>query len=376
MTSVRSPRNATAMSTSIRRGAIAARRFFLLFLVTVVTVLVGRGAFAQTTDRVVTSSGTVSGRVTATDANQVQLEDRAGEMKKIAIDQIREVQFGGEPAELKSARSMLLRGRAADSLEELAKIEPTDLDGAEQILLDEVDYVRAAATARVALAAGGDPREAGKLVADFVAKHPDSHHAYDMQELLGDLLARAGRVDNALAAFGQLAKGPPAFKVRAASARAAMLLDQGKYAESLREFDAAVQIDASDEASAAQKRAAELGRARCLAQLGKPEEAVGLVQTVIQQADPEDGEVLGRAYNALGQAYRAVAGKEQDALIAFLTVDLVYNKVPENHAEALYNLVDLWEKGANPERSREARATLESTYPGSQWAKKLTAGKS
>jgi tetratricopeptide (TPR) repeat protein len=212
-------------------------------------------------------------------------------------------------------------------------------------------------------------------VADFVAKHPDSHHAYDMQELLGDLLARAGRVDNALAAYGQLAKGPPAFKVRAASARAAMLLEQGKHAEALREFDAAVQIDSSDEASAAQKRAAELGRARCLAHLGKPDEAVGLVQAVIQQADPEDGEVLGRAYNALGQAYRAVAGKEQDALIAFLTVDLVYNKVPENHAEALYNLVDLWEKGANPERAREARATLESSYPGSQWAKKLTAGK-
>ena len=375
MTPVRSSRNATAMSNSIRCGAIPARRFFLLFLVTVVTLLVGRGAFAQTADRVVTNAGTVSGRVSATDANEIQLEDRAGEIKKIAIDQIREVQFGGEPAELKSARSMLLRGRAADSLEELAKIEPTDLDGAEQILLDEVDYVRAAATARVALAAGGDPREAGKLVADFVAKHPDSHHAYDMQELLGDLLARAGRVDNALAAYGQLAKGPPSFKVRAASARAAMLLEQGKHAEALREFDAAVQIDSSDEASAAQKRAAELGRARCLAHLGKPEEAVGLVQAVIQQADPEDGEVLGRAYNALGQAYRATAGKEQDALIAFLTVDLVYNKVPENHAEALYNLVDLWEKGANPERAREARATLESSYPGSQWAKKLTAGK-
>ena len=364
------------MPTSIRRGAIAARQFFPVLLVTLlVTLLGGRGAFAQTADRVVTNAGTVSGRVSATDANEVQLEDRAGEIKKIAIDQIREVQFGGEPAELKSARSMLLRGRAADSLEELAKIEPTDLDGAEQILLDEVDYVRAAATARVALATGGDPREAGKLVADFVAKHPDSHHAYDMQELLGDLLARAGRVDNALAAYGQLAKGPPSFKVRAASARAAMLLEQGKHAEALREFDAAVQIDSSDEASAAQKRAAELGRARCLAHLGKPDEAVGLVQAVIQQADPEDGEVLGRAYNALGQAYRATAGKEQDALIAFLTVDLVYNKVPETHAEALYNLVDLWEKGANPERSREARAMLESSYPGSQWAKKLTAGK-
>ena len=361
------------MPTSIRRGAIPAPWFFPVLLVGL--VLAGGEAAAQTADRVVTTAGALSGRVTATDANEVQVEDRTGEIKKIPVDQIREVQFGAEPAELKSARSMLLRGRAADALEELAEIGANDLDGAEPILLDEVDYVRAAATARVALAAGADPREPGKLVADFVAKHPESHHAYDMQELLGDLLARAGRIDNALAAFGQLAKGPPAFKVRAASARAAMLLDQGKYAEALGEYDAAVQIRTSDEASAAQKRAAELGRARCLAQLGKPEEAITLVQSVIQQADPEDGEVLGRAYNALGQAYRAVAGKEQDALIAFLTVDLVYNKAPENHAEALYNLVDLWEKGANAERSREARSTLETSYPGSRWTKKLSAAK-
>jgi tetratricopeptide (TPR) repeat protein len=118
-----------------------------------------------------------------------------------------------------------------------------------------------------------------------------------------------------------------------------------------------------------------LGRARCLAQLGRAEDAITLVQSVIQQADPEDGDVLGRAYNTLGQAYLAVTGKEQDALIAFLTVDLVYNKAPENHAEALYHLVDLWEKGANPERSREARSTLETSYPGSRWTKKLSAAK-
>lgn len=366
-------RNPAAMPTSARRGASRFPWFLAALLVACLPD--GGGAVAQTTDRVVTTSGTVSGRVTATDADEVQLEDRAGEIKKIPVDQIREVQFGGEPAELKTARSMLLRGRAAEALEELGKIGPNDLDGAEPILLDEVDYVRAAATARVALAAGGDPRESGKLVADFVGKHPESHHAYDMQELLGDLLARAGRVDNALAAYGQLAKGPPAFKVRAASAKAAMLLEQGKYAEALSEFEAAVQIRATDDASASQKRAAELGQARCLAQLGKPEEAITLVQSVIQQADPEDGAVLGRAYNALGLACRALAGREQDALIAFLTVDLVYNKVPENHAEALFNLVELWEKSANPERSREARSTLETSYPGSQWTKKLSAAK-
>ena len=335
-----------------------------------------RQASCQTPDRVVTRSGTITGRVVAAEPDEVQVEDRSGETKRVPIDQIREVVFGGEPQELKAARTMLARGRPADALEELGKIQPGDLDGAEQILLDEVEYVRAAAAARGALAAGGDPREPGKQVADFIARHPRSHHAYDMHELLGDLLARAGLADKALAEYAKLAAGPVAFKVRAASARAAMLLEQEKFAAALGEFDAALAHEAQDEASLAQKSAAELGRARCLAALGKGEEAVAIARGVIRQADPEDAGVLALAYAALGQAYRSIPGKDQDALIAFLTVDLVYNSSPATHAEALYNLVDLWEKAANPERSRETRAMLESTYPGSQWAKKLGGAKS
>ena len=347
-----------------------------MLLAGLVLVAGARGSKAQTVDRIVTTEGVVSGKVTGADANEVRVEDRNGGTRQIGIDRIREVQFGGEPQELKAARTMLLRSRPADALEELAKIESADLDGAEQILLDEVEFVKAAATARAALATGVDPREAGRLVADFVAKHPGSHHTYDMQELLGDLFARAGRPDNALEAYSQLAKGPAAFKVRAAAAKAAMHLDQGKFAEALKEFEAATRIDAADDAGAAQKRGAELGRARCLAQLGKAEEAVALIQGVIKQSDPEERDVLGIAYNALGQAYRNLVGRDQDALLSFLTVDLVYNSAPDSHAEALYNLDDLWEKAANPERARAARQALESSYPGSQWARKLGAAKS
>lgn len=359
------------MPASLLPRAAAITVALLLF------VTAGAGSTdAQTPDRVVTRTGAISGRVVAADSGEVQIEDRSGETKKVPIDQVREVVFGGEPQELKGARTMLARGRPADALEELAKMQQGDLDGAEQILLDEVEWVRAAAAARQALATGADPREPGKQVADFLARHPQSHHAYDMHELLGDLLARAGLADKALAEYAKLAAGPPAFKVRAASARAAMLLEQEKYAAALGEFDSALAIDAKDDASLAQKSAAELGRARCLAALGKGEEAAGIVREVIRQADPEDGDVLGGAYAALGHAWRAIPGKEQDALIAFLTVDLVYNASPETHAEALFNLVDLWEKAASPERAREARAMLESTYPGSKWTKKLGGAKS
>lgn len=333
-------------------------------------------ASAQTADRVVTRSGTVTGRIVASDAGEVQVEDRSGETKRIAVDQIREVVFGGEPQELKAARSMLARGRAAEALEELGKIQPGDLDGAEPLLLAEVASAKAIAAARAALASGGDPREPGKQVAEFLARNPQSHRTYEMQELLGDLLARAGLPDKALAEYAKLSKGPAAFQVRAASARAAMLLEQQKYAEALAEYDAALRVDADDDAGRAQKRAAEIGRARCLANLGQAEEATAQCARVIAQADPEDAATLAAAYAALGGACRAIPGREQDALIAYLTVDLVYNSSPDSHAEALYHLVELWDKAAKPERAREARAMLESAYPGSRWAKRLGGSKS
>ncbi|MFZ4731234.1 MAG: tetratricopeptide repeat protein [Pirellulales bacterium] len=333
-------------------------------------------AVAQSTDRVISADGTFTGKVVAVGRDEVQVEDRGGEIRKVPVDRLRDVQFAGEPQSLRSARGMLSRARAAEALEEVAKVESAELDGAEPTVLADMAYVKAAAAGRVALATGADPKEAGRLVNEFLGKYADSHHFYEVQELLGDLLARAGRGDNALAAYSQLAKGPPAFKVRAAAAKARMLLEQQKYQEAIGEFEAALAVDAGDEAAVAQKRAAALGRARSLIGLGRHDEAIAVALAAIEQSNPEEGETLAAAYNTLGAAYRATGTRDQDAMIAFLTVDLVYNGAPDAHAEALWNLTELWERAQNPERAREARSTLDASYPGSRWAKQAAAGKS
>jgi len=243
-------------------------------------------------------------------------------------------------------------------------------------VLAEVDFVRAAAAARAVLDAGGDLAAAAKTLADYLAKHPKSHHFFQMQELLGDLYARAGKPAEAVAAYQQLDNGPPALKVRAASAKAAMLLAQGKPAEAMAEYDAAIKLAGSEKASQPQKRSAELGKAKCLSLQGKPDAAVEMALQIVKDSSPEEKELLSHAYNVLGTAYRAMGGREQDALIQFLTVDLVYNTLPESHAEALFNLGELWEKGSNSERAREARQNLKASYPASPWAAKLDASKS
>jgi tetratricopeptide (TPR) repeat protein len=362
------------VQATLRRSWLAlGGRAFVRLTALLVAAVAPAMAHGQTADRVLTTEGTVSGKVVSVSANDVDVEDRNGETKKISIDRLREVQFGGEPQSLRTARSMLARGRAAEAIEELGKIQAEELDGAEQLLLDELEFVKAGAAGRAALASGGDPKVPGKLVVDFLAKHPKSHHFYEMKELLGDLLARAGDSSGALAAYSDVGKGPAALKVRAASAKARMLFDQQKFEDAMKEYDSAIKIDANDDASAAQKRAAELGKARCLSQLGKNDDAVTLVQGIIKQADPEEKDLLAAAYNVLGGAYRAAGDKDQDALISYLTVDLVYSGSPESHAEALYNIGELWERAKNPERARETRKLLEESYPASGWTKKLAA---
>jgi tetratricopeptide (TPR) repeat protein len=332
-----------------------------------------------------TAAADVAGTVVFNDRTKAQsgqivavspLNVEVGE-KKIPIERIADVEFDDEPSSMKAARRGVLRGEAAQAEEDLKKIATEQLDEADQLLRDELTFIKAAVAGLKGLQAGAAQLGVGeKAVRDYLAKHgSSSHHAFFMHELNGRILARGGKFDEAAKAYAPFDKGPPAYQVRGRAARGGVLFDQGKFAEAMAEYDAAAktETDPRDDASAVQKREAELGIARCLARQGKPQEAIDAAQAILKNSDPEDGDILGRAYNVLGDAYRA-ANKDQDAVIAYLTVDLVYNSSSANREEALFNLADLWERGKYAERARDARQQLESTYPNSPWIRKLKGG--
>lgn len=367
---MRSPLNTCCMLS--RLPSIAGRA-----LLAAVAVLSSAAAFGQSPDRVRLLDRTeVSGEIVVASPNEIEIKDqRSEEVKKVPIDRIREVALADEPDSLRNARGMLLRGDAASALQELTKVQDADLQGASDRVLAEMQFVKAAALARQATLTGNGLAEGEKAIRDFVSKNQKTHHFYRAAEILGDLLSKAQKFPDAANVYSALEKGPPALKVRAASAKANLNFAQGKFAEALKDFEnaAKVQTDPKDPASAQQKLEASLGTARCLARLEKGGDAISLIQQVVKGADPEELDMLSKAYTVLGDAYRA-AGKEQDALIAFLTVDLVYNTQPESHAEALFNLTQLWDKAQNPERARQAKQMLETTYPDSPWVKKLGGG--
>lgn len=359
-----------------RRRSAARGRVATLCVAAVVGLAFAAAGSGQTPDRVrLVDRGEVQGEIVSVSPGDVEVRDsRTDEMVRVPIERVREVVFAGEPDSLRSARTMLLRQDAAAALVELEKLKQDELDGSSDAILTELDFVRAAATARAATGAGLDAGE--KAIREFVAKRPRSHHFYAAHEILGDLLGRAGKFEAAAAAYAALEKGAPALRIRAAAAKAGLLYEQQKFAEAQREFEsaAAIATDPKDATSAAQKRHAELGSARCLVRQGKAADVVPVVRGVVAAANPDDRELLARAFNVLGDAYAAQAGKEQDALIAYLTVDLVYNTVPDSRAEALFNLARLWQKTQNPERARAAKQALEESYPNSRWSRQLAAG--
>jgi len=309
--------------------------------------------------------------VTGSTRDGLTIEDREGVERPVSVAEIVDVQFEGEPQELRTARNLLARGRSGDALEELAKIDADSLNGLTSLMKADLDYITAASNAQAALLDAGNRdrlRDAGREVLGFASAHPQSFRYYRTRELVGDLLAASGDTAKASEYYEQLAAGPPAMKIRAATARGRMLLAAGDHAGAVTAFEQAEAIDASDPASLEQKRLASLGKARGLGRLGKGSEAIAVVNELLNGANPEDAELLGPAYNALGDAHRA-AGRLQDAVLAYLTVDLVYNTNPSAHAEALAKLAEVWEEIGQPERGREARSTLQATYPETSWAR-------
>ncbi len=333
----------------------------------VMLLLVEQAASGQGFDRLRLDVGSESGRIVGMTRQQITLDKGALE-KEIPVNRIVEIRFDREPREVAQARLHVSSGAFENALEVLSAINPADVERKE--VQQEVEYLRAAAEAGQALARGSGIREAGKLINDFVRRHPDSYRYYAAVESMGALLAAMGRHDLAEQQYAVLAKTPwPDYQLKAAVLVGQSQADQGEYAQAIARFDEALAIDATSSLADQYRLAARLGRAVCLAETGKAAEGIESVNRVIAAAPAGNTELLAEAYNALGRCHLK-AGEQKDALLAFLHVDLLYNGRPDAHAEALYYLSSLWETVGRGDEARQAKTTLAERYANSDWARK------
>lgn len=293
-------------------------------------------------------------------AREVTVE-QGGASTKIPVNEIQTIRYAKEPSLLNTARTALEAGRNEDAVAALARVK---VDDRRTEVRQDVLFYTALAKTRLALAGADEEavKEAGRLMAAFVSAHPNSYHYFEACELVGDALVATGKYGVSRDFYGRVAKAPwPDYQMRAGVALGRALLAEGKTDEALKSFQSALDTQAEGESADRQRLAATLGKARCLAETGGGDEAVKLVEGVIEKADTEEALLCARAYNALGTAHRA-AGRAKDALLAFLHVDLLYFTSPKEHIDALENLVELFEQVQQPERADEAAKILQERY--------------
>lgn len=330
-------------------------------------VLLSGPARGQSTDRVKTAAGIVSGTVIEMTPRKVVIKKGTGKPTEIDVDKIRSITFAGEPKQLNQIRLYLAGGRLAEAQQALAEVDATKIDRRE--VRQEVEYYRALCAARRALAGQGPLDAAGKAMYEFLRQNEGNYHFFAACEVLGNLLMRRGSFDKAEVFYRKAAAAPGTdAKRRAGLAVARALQAQGQPAAALTELETVLRRSTDDPAGQAEQTAATVLKAVCLAETGKADAGIEILTDLIVKTDPQQARIQALAYNGLGNCYLK-AGRTKDALLAFLHVDVLYNRFPASHAEALARLAPLWEAVGKPERARQARELLHRRYANSRWAR-------
>lgn len=316
----------------------------------------------------------VAGTVKAVTANDVTV-DAQGKAEKIPVTDIEAIEYEGEPSELKLARSALKAGGDQNAVVQLEKIKQETVTRKE--IKQDLAFYHAQAQARMALRGAGDVKKAGTAMYQFASANTDSYHYLQAQEILGELLVADGNLTAALDAYSKLDAAPyDEYKMRAGTARGRALMSQQKYPEALAEFEKVLALPFNPMTqkgtpSESQRFAAILGKAQCQANTGGYDDAIKELEgTIIPNLNPEEALLQAQAYNTLGNCYNQKPDGKKPALLAFLHVDVLYNTIPNAHAEALWNLSNVWVDLGKNERGQEALNRLNRLYPGSPWITK------
>jgi tetratricopeptide (TPR) repeat protein len=320
---------------------------------------------AQTTsDRVQRRNGIDTGSITATTPLGVTVS-KGSVTSKIAAEEIRSIQFDGEPPELNAARSQFERGRYDTALERLKRIDRDKITRPE--VIQESDFYIVVSEGNLALAGKSDLKQAIAEIGEFQSTHRTSFHIPEVIELHGDLYIAAKDFPAARKKYETLAKAPTDyFKARSAFLVGRLLQEQGQHVEALGHYESAISTAGAGSITADVRREAVFGKAVSLSATGKLSEGTDAVKQIILRTPADETAALAQGYNALGNCYLA-GGDAKAARNAYLHVDFLFNSATNEHAEALFRLTNLWKELRQPTRAQDAQQRLGDDYPLSRW---------
>jgi predicted Zn-dependent protease len=317
------------------------------------------------------SGGTtrVSGSITEITPLGVTVKTNNGP-EQIPAGSIKKIATKNDPNGLDRARDRIDDGRFDDGLEQLQKLDT----GSNPIVVAEVAYLKAFASAKIALNGGSiTAQQAGSAMQKFIKNHGKSHHFVPATELMGHLAVAAGskNLDFGKGQFALLTKSNwPEYVLKGFFYQGETMLKQGKFAEAAQSYDQILASEANDNLTQQYKLLAKCEKAKAEGLAGQTEPALQVINGIIRDENPDNTQLFAYAYNARG-AVQLKANQLKEARESFLFTDLLFSSETEPHAEAVFNLAKIWQQLEKTDRSNESRETLKGRYRNSYWSTQL-----
>ncbi len=308
--------------------------------------------------------GTRSVSVSAMTADGVAVEYESKGEKKSAVlpaEQILWLQYEDEPLNLSAARVEIQVGNYEDALEKLGAIEEEIKEPAIQ---QELEWNRAYATIQSALADSGKLESAAAVMKTFVEAYPDHYRFYDGNALLADAAAALGRAPAAEKYYTALTGAKSAsYQARGKVGLANLALDADELDKAKSLFSEVADMAELDGQLAGfdARAAAQIGLARVLSKQGDLDGALASLNALLDATPNSATRRQAIIYNAFGDVY-AAAKKPEEAIVAYLHVDLLYPAARGERVKALKALVGLWREIGRTDRAVETKRLLRDRF--------------
>ncbi len=345
--------------------------FRLMSLALTLTVLTASPAWAIDIITRKSQSTRLSGEITGVSKSGVTIKQQTGGEVEVPANDIALIEWDAAPATLKAALGQESNGAYNEAIDALKNILE-GLPATATNIRTDAEYFIARNLAKAALADSSRLPDAIARMKSFTDANITSYHYYEAMDFLGRLHLAAGNYPQAEAAFTSVENsGFEDWKISAQSSKARVMLAQNQVDQALAAFDAVLATPAKDDASKQRQLEAKLGKAKCLNLKNQYDNALTLLESIVKEAAEDDARLQAEACALSGTALLG-QGKNLEAALAYLKIDVLFPGQQDFHAEALYNLAQLWPSLGQPGRAEEARAQLEAKYPNSPWTKKLS----
>ncbi len=295
----------------------------------------------------------------------------------IEVTNIESISYDREPTEFNTIRNAIANGNYNEAATEVQRLAAAIEAGntpaiGGDLAKQDFDYWMVYLPAMQAIEGSAkiDLAAAANKLKDFLSKNPTHYRFYEGTEALGLLMQLvapgdpfASSKDYFTVLFNN--KELPELQFRGKLLMARALLKNNNFQQAQPGLVQMVaEAKPTNRMMASQIAQAKIALAQATAMAGKPDDAIKMLQAVIDETPSNDYEAHARANIALGNILLQKQNKIE-ALLAFLKVDLVFFQYPEQRAEALARLAKLWMEipDAKADRANDARERLQTLYP-------------